>query len=1147
MKGPFLILFLLFGTFHSFAQPRFSLLSESQTGVSFKNLNNSLQDKYYHFAEPPRLYYRGGSGVSIGDVTGDGLDDLFLVSNVGENKLYKNLGNLKFEDITAKAGVAGRPHSWSRGCVMVDINQDGSLDLYVTNSAYGGQGEGRNELYINNGNGIFSEESQAYGLDDDEDNFQASFLDFDRDGDLDLFLITHTEEKNGGKVFHSRDRIKDKCQKDKLFRNDDGKFVDVTQGSGIENCALALNVLTTDLNNDGWPDIFIQNDFVVPDRAYVNNGDGTFAEASESLFQHYSFSSMGGDAADFNNDGLIDLFTLDMLPEDNLRQKVYSGMIIPRSYYRLAEEGLYWQNQRNCLFLNNGNGFSEIGQMAGVYKTDWSWGGLFADLDNDGFKDLIVSNTGMFNALVLEYGLGSKVSKETFIEAGLDTALSNYAFQNNGDLTFTKKMKDWGFEKKINSTGMAYSDLDNDGDLDLVFNNLNDPVSIYRNNSSNRNHIKFALYKNKKTLDWGAKITIQYGKKTQVQELLNNRGYLSSSSPTLHFGLDGATVIEQATVQWSDGTFNTYTDLKINQIHKLTKKNSKPRIEPETETLFETIEPTGIGLEFKHDENGFKDFRVEKLLPHRLSINGPGLATGDLNNDLKDDVVIGGAFDQATSIRVQGSDGQFAPLESKTINQHANWEDLGILLFDADSDRDLDLLTVGGGYKYEDQSPFYLDRLYLNDGNGDFKYKPSGLPKILESGSCAVAGDFDKDGDLDLFIGGRVIPRKYPVSPRSYLLVNENGRFVDRTDSIAPDLARPGLITSALWTDYDGDQDLDLFLAGEWMPLRIFQNDSGRFREVTGSTGLDSYHGMWNSINGGDFDNDGDIDYVLGNLGLNNKFEVSLDHPLHLYYNDFDGDSVGDIVMSYYVDDVNVPVRGRVCSSAQMPLLKDAFGTSKDFASSGLIDIYDNQKLTDAQQGKANYLASSVAINNGDGTFDMRSLPKEAQFAPVYGTLIDDYNEDGVLDLLITGNSYAPEVETGRYDALTGLYLEGDGRGGFSPKTTSESGFYVPGDAKSLVQIVDSDRGEALILAAQNDDELLVFRSKSKKSDFMKFQSEVTHGVVQFNDGQKRAFELYSGSGYLSCTSKFLRITSGVVSVTFSDSKGNSAIHNPNK
>lgn len=1122
-------------------------MSESESGVSFSNMNTSAQDAMFSFARPPRLYYRGGSGVSIGDVTGDGLDDIYFVSNLGENKLYKNLGDFRFEDITKKAGVAGRPYSWSRGCVMIDINSDGALDIYVTSSVYAGQGEGRNALYINKGNGTFTERSEAYGLDDSEDSFQSSFFDYDRDGDLDLFLITHIEEKLGGKAFHSRDRIKDQCQKDKLYRNDGGKFVDVTLTSGIENCALALNVLTTDLNNDGWPDIFIQNDFVVPDRAYVNNQDGTFTEMSEELFMHYSFSSMGGDAADFNNDGRVDIFTLDMLPEDNLRQKIYSGMIIPRSYNRLAKEGLYWQNQRNCLFMNNGFGFSEIGQMAGVYKTDWSWGSVFADLDNDGFKDLVISNTGMFNALVLEYGLGSKVSKETFIEADLDTALSNYVFQNNGDLTFEKKMKDWGFDQKINSTGLAYGDLDNDGDLDMVFNNLNDPVSIYRNDSKGSGFVQFLLKKDKKAFDWGARITIYHNGTKQVQELLNNRGYLSSSSPVLHFGIGNASAIDSANVQWSDGTSSRYGKFRSNQKHSVIKKSSVKAEPIKTVALFETVDPGTIGLSFLHDENGFKDFRVETLLPHKLSINGPGMATGDLNNDLKDDVLFGGAFDQPTSLRVQTATGEFNEHQLDDLQKHANWEDLGMLLFDADGDRDLDLYAVGGGYKYEAYDNLYSDRLYLNGGNGDLKHATGKIPPMNESGSCAVAGDFDKDGDMDLFVGGRVLPRKYPLSPRSYLLVNEGGRFTDQTDSLAPGLVTPGLITAALWTDYDQDEDLDLLITGEWMAVRVFRNDSGRFTETTSSAGLAKHTGMWNSLTGGDFDNDGDVDYIVGNLGLNNKFDVSLDRPLHIYYNDFDGDSTGDIVLSYYVDNVNVPVRGRICSSAQMPLLKEQFGSSKEFASSGLLDIYDNQKLSDATQGTAAYLASSILLNNGDGTFKVQPLPKEAQVAPVYGLLIDDYNEDGYLDLLLTGNSYAPEVETGKYDAFTGLLLLGDGAGKFNALEPGESGFYVPGDAKSLVQIVDTDTHSATILASQNDDNLLVFRSKCRSSKYMKFQPEVSHGTLHFGNGAKRAFELYTGSGYLSCISKAIRVPASVVSVEFSDSKGNSAKHNPNK
>lgn len=1123
------------------------LLSPQQTGVEFVNKNDTTQDQYFSFARPPRLYYKGGAGVAIADLNGDGLQDIFLVSNLGENKYFENKGRLKFVDKTGESGLGGNENMWSRGVAVLDINKDGKLDLYVTNSAYAGKASGVNELFINKGNGKFEEKALEYGLADGENSFQSSFFDYDRDGDLDLFLITHIEEEVGGKAFHSANRIKNHCQRDKLYRNDSGKFVDVTETSGIENCALALNALTTDFNQDGWPDVFISNDFIVPDRIFLNNQDGTFREASEELFDHYSFSSMGSDVGDFNNDGLVDLITLDMLPEENLRQKVYSGMIIPKSYYRLAEEGLYYQNQRNCLYLNSGVGYSEIGQLAGIYKTDWSWGAAFVDLDNDMYQDLVVSNTGMFNALALEYGLGSKVKKESFLNAKLETTLANYVFRNNANLTFENKQDSWGFDKKINSTGFAYGDLDNDGDMDLVFNNLNEPVSIYENTAASKSGFIQFVPQDKKSIDFGATVQLHSGNQHPVNHILTSRGYLSSPQPVAHFGLPKGQKVDSVTVRWSDGTISVHRGFEQDKKHIIQKKKTEQIVSLEPVTIFNQLDTFGLGIMSTHKENGLEDFYYEKLLPHALSKLGPGIAVADLNGDLSDDVVVGAASGHPTEIFLQPFEGPFEKqFSGKAINDNLVTEDMAILPLDADSDGDIDLFIAAGGYNMAEGNPNYNNRLYLNDGKGGFTEGKGRIPKDGVSASCAVSADFDQDGDQDIFVGARARSGQYPETPHSALLLNQGGIFVDVTDSLAPGLKLAGMVTSALWTDYDNDADMDLIVVGEWTEILVFNNDKGKLTRATESASLAGMFGWWNSISGADFDDDGDIDYVVGNLGQNNKFGVSYETPLQVHYNDFDGDSRGDVVLSYHQKKQVVPVRGRVCSSAQMPLLKDQFGTSRAFGESNLFDIYDNDRLDQSLKFKANEFRSVYLNNLGNGKFEVLALPVEAQFAPVFGTVINDYTGDGNLDVLLVGNNLSVEVETGAYDALKGLLLAGNGNGQFQSVPNTISGLNIKGDAKAIVQVLNSGETGALILVTRNDDRLIALTNPLPNSTNIRFNSDVSHGFVELKNGKKRYFELNNGGGYLSVSSHCVSVPKDAVSIEYFDSKGNSSTYKIN-
>ncbi len=1149
MKAAVLLLSACLMATSTYSQKRsnlFQSVSREKSGIEFTNVNDTTQDAFLPFSRPPRLYYRGGAGTAIADLDNDGLQDVLLLNNIGAPQLFLNRSEFKFQDATKGSGLDNDPDTWHRAVSVLDINEDGRLDLYLCNSAYAGKSTGKNQLFINKGGGHFVDKASEYGLDDPEDSFQASFFDYDRDGDLDLFLITHIEEKNGGKAFHSTERIKEHCQKDKLYRNDDGRFVDVTSSSGIENCALALNSIVTDLNQDGWADIFISNDFIVPDRVFINQKDGTFKEQSERFFDHYSFSSMGSDFGDVNNDGLPDLFTLDMLPEENMRQKVYSGMIIPRAYYRLAEEGLYYQNQRNCLFINNGNGFDEVGQLSGVYKTDWSWGTILADLDNDGLQDIFVTNTGMFNALALEYGLGSKVKKENFIAANLETSLTNYAFKNNGSINFEDVTDSWGFGTKTNSTGLAVGDLDNDGDLDLVCNNLNEPATVYQNKSRDNRFVQVIPLKTKKTIDFGASVILHSGDKHTFCPISTSRGYLSASQPAAHFGLGETGTVDSVTVRWSDGTESIHHGLSENTTHKIKKKLSTPFAPMDMETVFNLVDTSENGFRHIHKENGVIDFDLEKLLPHALSRFGPGVAVGDINGDDRDDIVVGGATGQSANIFLRSPDGNFIQTSSSALNKDRLHEDLGLLLEDIENDGDLDLIITSGGYADTVGHPNYKDRLYLNNGTGSFAdadYRR--LLVMNESSSCVVAADFDKDGDRDLFIGGRAKPFQYPKSPKSRLLQNNDGYFVDVTDSLAIGLRDIGMVTSAIWSDYDMDGDVDLLLVGEWMGLTVFQNADGLFKNVSETTGIERVTGWWNSINGGDFDHDGDMDYILGNLGSNNKFDVSEKSPLQIHYNDFDGDAKGDIVLSYTSQEKVVPVRGRVCSSAQMPLLAEEFGSSRAFGESNLFQIFDNERLEQSLQYTATEFRSCYAQNLGNGSFRLEPLPVEAQVAPIFGTAINDFNGDSYLDIALVGNNFWAEVETGRYDALKGLILLGDGTGKFGAMNQLESGFRVSEDAKGLAQIITDN--EVLLISTQNNDHTLIHKTLLKSSKTLRFKSDISHGFVLLANGKKRYFELFSGSGYLSSGSRSISIPETAIEVEFYNSSGNKASYSVQK
>ncbi len=1070
----------------------FTLLYPQETGVNFRNdLNETFEVNLM-----TNEYMYSGGGVSVGDINNDGLQDIYFVSNQGQDRLYLNKGKFKFEDITLTAGIK-YVSGWAAGVTMADVNSDGHLDIYVV---MGGEYEKNpqkrgNLLYINNGGHTFSEKAAEYGLKDLGSGTMAGFFDYDLDGDLDCYVLNHPVRQVNypldlmNQIKNDPPSPQDQ-DSDRLYRNDNGKFTDVTKAAGVSNWGYGLGVVFGDVNKDNYPDIFVTNDFEVEDFYYENNGDGTFTEKIKERFGHVSYYAMGVDMADFNNDGWLDIYEVEMLPESRKRAITNMQSMNRQKFETMVAYGTHHQYMRNCLHLNRGNGaFSEIAQFAKVNKTDWSWGTLMIDFDDDGYKDIFVANGIARDMKDRDYTMrGNQLAQQTGGGLSLEqvhslvpsTKVSNYAYQNKGDLSFDNKTVDWGLDKKGFSNGVSYADLDLDGDLDLIVNNLNEEPWIYKNNSKQKgnNYLNIKFLGTKSNPDGiGTKVTIHTAHGIQYQENYTVRGFQSTSESLVHFGLKNLESVEKVEVVWPDGKTAVKNDISVNQVLTFEYKNAQERTQNESaqETIFKDISQTA-GINFKHEETWFDDYKTEILLPHKMSQHGPALATGDVNGDGNDDFYIGGAAGQSGAIFMNTGTGSFtisSKLTFSNLDADKDHEDIGALFFDADGDSDLDLYVVSGSNEFQEGSRYFQDRLYQNDGKGNFKKMPAALPQITASGSCVVAGDYDKDGDLDLFVGGRLVPQKYPHPGRSYVLNNDNGKFKDVTEQIAPELANRGMVTSAIWTDYDQDEDLDLMVVGEWMPIAVFENESGKFTEKTDNRGLANTNGWWFRIIEEDMDEDGDLDYVVGNIGLNHKFKATEDKPFQVYCSDFDSTGTLDIVLANYsTDDVLYPVRGRDCSSEQMPFITNKFPTFAEFGEANLDDVY-GEKLNTALHREAKLFASVYLENTGAG-FNIHKLPTEAQLSAVTGILAQDFDNDGKKDLLIAGNMYHTEVETSRADANIGLFLKGDNRGNFSPINIEKSGFYAPGDVKDM-QLLSSANGNTLILLSKNHGKVQVF------------------------------------------------------------------------
>lgn len=1066
-------------------KPLFQSLDSTQTGVSFANRlvpSEKLNILDY-------LYFYNGGGVSAGDINNDGLTDLYFVSNQGKNKLYLNKGNFKFEDITAKAGVEGFS-DWQTGSTMADVNGDGFLDIYVCAVGNFRGLEGANELYINNGDGTFTEKAADYGLDFTGFSTQAAFFDYDHDGDLDCYLLNHAVHTSRSYDRVTARNLRHNESGDYLYENQlvtkagkapagkTARFVNVSEKAGIYGAAMGygLGISVADLNNDGWEDLYISNDFHEDDYYYVNNQNGTFTESVRKAFQHTSRFSMGNDIADVNNDGFADVMTLDMYPEDETVEKSSLGEDPLDIYFYKLAHGYMNQYSRNCLQLNlSGKKFMDVGAMTGVAATDWSWSPLLADYDNDGIKDLFVANGIVHRPNNLDY---VKFAADDSLRYAMETSRSlderatklmpegkvhNYLYRGTPSLRFEDKSIAWGFETPNFSNGAAYADLDNDGDLDLITNNIDDPAGLYRNDANelfpNNKHLTVKLKgEAPNTFGVGAKVILKYKDTTLVQQLMPTRGFESSVAPELLFGIGQHDSVDSLIVIWPNQQMEIQRNVKANQTITLQQTNAKldgknfrytaPSISP----LFADM-TTNDSIPYKHKENReYFDFVREPLMPFEISTEGPHLAVGDVNGDGLEDVYAGGAKWQAGSLLIQQSDGRFKPSVQRAFVADSTYEDVDATFFDADGDKDLDLYVVSGGNEFYDKMPEQFDRLYLNDGQGNFSRATSALPPMYDNKSCVRPFDIDQDGDLDLFVGGRVVGFNYGKSPNSYLLINDGkGHFSDQTDKLASGLRKAGMITDAVWADYDGDKDQDLILAGDWMPIKIFANDKGKLSEVSTITESETpLNGFFQRIIAADFDRDGDIDLVAGNLGTNTKLRKTPDTQLRMWVKDVDNNQTTEQIIAYNRGKEWYPLAFKDELGKQMPgIINKRFTDYVSFAGKPLENVLSSQELNEAEEFTANQFAS-VYLENRNGKFVVHELPMMAQVSKLFALQAIDIDQDGDLDVLGGGNFYNVSTYQGRYDANYGLVLQNDGKGHFTALSPVDTGFMLNGEIRDI-------------------------------------------------------------------------------------------------
>lgn len=1067
-------------------QKQFTSIKSNHSGISFNNVN---QENNQHNVFKYEYFYNGG-GVAVADFNNDGLEDVFFTANMSSNKIYINQGDFKFKDITEMANVNHAGNDWCTGVTIVDINNDGWQDIFISRSGWF-QGEFkkllRNLLYINNQDLTFTEKGKEYGFTDLSNTTQACFFDLENDGDLDVYFINHPIKLKKSELTDSvvKTLSKNYSFSDKLFINENNFFKDVTKERGLKNSTHSLGISSGDLNEDGYTDLYVSNDYAEPDFLLINQKDGTFKDESKQQLKHMSKFSMGVDIADINNDGFQDIINLEMLGADNYSKKMNMQSMNPRVYWQIVREGKHYQNMQNSLQLNNGNGtFSEISWLAGVAETDWSWCPLFADFNNDGFKDLFITNGYKRDILNKDYKAssddffkGQKLNFNEFKRSIPSSKKSNFIFENNKDLTFSDQSNNWFDGALVNSNGAACADFDNDGDLDIVINNLNDIASLYRNNNSeNNNFIRFNILINN-TCDFGAKVEILDKKNYQKTELSNVKGYLSSSEKIIHFGLAKNETVDSVLITWSTGEKTILNNLNINSFNTIKHENSKffKSNKKDKSTLIKNVS-SEVKIDYRHQEKEYDDYKREILLPHKLSQEGPFLDVADVNKDGLEDFFVGNGKGFAGELYIQLTNGQFQKSIQKAFESDKKCEDIGVLFFDYDNDGDQDLYVVSGSNEVSIENSTMLDRLYNNDGRGSFVKTNNVIPSIYASGSCVKASDFDNDGDLDLFIGGFQIPGQYPKAGKSSLLVNQNGKFKDLTNEFSPELESIGMVKDAVFADVNNDKKIDLIVAGQWMPIEIFINNGKTLERKSKEYNTIEDIGWFNTLVVEDINQDGFIDIIAGNLGLNTKHKASKAEPFKIYADDFDGNGTNDIVLGYYSEGTCYPVRGKQCSSEQLPNINKKFPSYNQFAMSNIFQIYGKEVLEKSIHFNATNFSTSILYSIDGNKYKISSLENSVQFAPSNDILAIDINNDSLNEFIIVGNYYPVEIETGRYDSHIGNVLFNDNG---ELKNIKNTGFFIDNDSRCIKSIIINNKPH--LISSSNRGKLSVLTINQSK------------------------------------------------------------------
>ncbi len=1175
------ITFLVFCLLSCTSKPTlFKQVSSSHSGIQFTNTiteNDSINP-----IDIVNIY--NGGGVGIGDFNNDGLQDIYFTGNMVANKLYLNKGDFKFDDITKEANADGMGR-WARGVAVVDINNDGLQDIYICNTVNKDSLKRRNILYVNQGidkDGIphFKDMAAEYGLDVHMQSTMANFFDYDNDGDLDVYITDNeASSENNPSAFGKSAEKKITPSVGRLYRNDinvtlkHGVFTDVSEQAGITLHGFGHAATIADINLDGWKDIYVSDDFISNNILYINNHDGTFTDHARDYFKHTSFNAMGQDIQDINNDGLADVFELDMSPPDNYRKKMMLNSGNYNTFQNFNAYGYQYQYVRNTLQLNGGPrllegdslgapAFSEVSFMSGVAQTDWSWTPLITDFNNDSYRDIIVTNgfpkdVSDHDFIAYRQESTNLISKEDLLKKIPEIKLHNYAFQNNDGLHFKDVSADWGLSMPTFSNGAAYADLDNDGDLDMVINNINDEALVYQNTTREKNdgtshylHIAFEGDGGNRN-GIGAFASIYYdGGKQQVYENTPYRGYLSTVQSGAHFGLGKTSMIDSVVIKWADNKMQVIKNVKADQLLKVnvhnagTKQSDTSKLLSVT-ALFKEV-TTSLGIDYKHRDFDFIDFNIQTTLPHKLSEYCPALAAGDVNGDGLDDLVMGGNRRYPAQVFLQQRNGKFLQrdLTQEKDSVYIDYKDGGILLIDVNGDGKLDVYATSTGYQNAPNSNSYGDRLYINSGGGNFTLAKDALPVNYTSKLCVRAMDYNKDGKPDLFVSGRVMPWAYPKPVSSFIYRNDSkdgkARFTDVTAEVAPALKNIGMVCDALFTDFDGDGQTDLLLAGEWMPITFLKNVDGKFKNVT-STGIGNQSGWWNSIAAGDFRHTGRTDYIVGNAGANTLYKASQQYPVFITAKDFGGTGSYQPIPSLFLPAPDgslkeYPANGRDELIDKMPFLKKRFPDFKSFATATINDLLTDDMRKGAQRLEANNLQSCFVRNDGGGKFTLMPLPAMAQVSVLNGMLVDDFDGDGNLDVMINGNDYGTEVTIGRYDALNGLLLRGNGKGDFMPQSILQSGIYLPGNGKGLIKLLGAS-GNYLVAGSQNLEALKLFELRSKTTAIRVLPDD-SYAIIKMKNGTVRKEEFYYGQSFLSQSSRFIKKDDNVASIEMVNAKG---------